>query len=108
MNDQIEVLIKIMNQFFEIQKKMAGKSELNSLQRNLERIQEYFGEISLEMHNPLGENYNETRTDCEASIAGELGRNLLISEVIKPIIYLNDENNRKVIVQKGVVIVHSV
>jgi hypothetical protein len=108
MNEQHEVLIKIMNQFFEIQKKMVGKTESGSLQRNFERIQDYFGEIGLEMHNPAGESYNETRTDCEANIAGELGNKLIISEVIKPIVYFCDENNRKTIVQKGVVIVQSV
>jgi hypothetical protein len=40
------------------------------------------------IHDPLGEPYNETRTDCEAEIGGNNLQNLFISNVIKPIICL--------------------
>jgi hypothetical protein len=33
-------------------------------------------------HNPIGEPYNETRTDIEASISGNSADNLIITEVI--------------------------
>lgn len=108
MDDQQKVLIKMVNQLFEIQKKTIGKSELAGISRNLERISEYMGELGFSLHNPISESYNETRTDCEANIAGNISNKMIISEVIKPIIYFTDESNRKCIVQRGVVIVQSV
>jgi hypothetical protein len=108
MNERTEVLIKMMNQFFDLRKKLVAKSELNSFQRTLDRINDYFGELGLTMHDPVGEQYDETRTDCEANIAGITTDKLIISEVIKPIIYFCSEDNRNIIVQRGVVIVQSV
>lgn len=55
-------------------------------------------------YNPIGEDYNITRTDCEASIAGDSTDNLLITEVIKPIIRLHS-GSASFIVQKAVVVV---
>jgi len=66
--------------------------------------------IGLSYLNPLGESYNDTRTDCEATIAGTEVENLEIIEVIKPIIfYAYQENDKtmKIIVQPAVVIVQS-
>jgi hypothetical protein len=106
MDDQQKILVKIFNQLFEIQKKTEGKPELTGIIRNLTRIHEYMGEMGLSFHNPLGEIYNETRTDCEADIVGELSDKMVISEVIKPIIYFGNESQRT-IVQRGIVIVQS-
>lgn len=106
MDDQQKILIKIINQLFEIQKKTEGKPEMSGISRNLARIHEYMGEIGLSVHNPVGETYNETRTDCEANIAGKISDKMVIAEVIKPIIYSGNES-RKTIVQRGVVIVQS-
>ena len=106
MDDQQKILIKIINQLFEIQKKTEGKPELSGINRNLTRINEYLGEMSLSVHNPVGEVYNETRTDCEADIVGKISGKMVITEVIKPIIYFGNES-RKTIVQRGVVIVQS-
>ena len=61
-----------------------------------------FEEMGYQIHNPSGEPYNETRTDCEASIAGSKVDNLVVAEVIKPIV-----RRQGVIIQKGVVIVES-
>ena len=36
-----------------------------------------FEDLGLTWHNPIGENFDETRTDCEASIAGESAENLV-------------------------------
>jgi hypothetical protein len=61
----------------------------------------------LTYHNPLGEKYNQSRTDCEASIAGTETENLEIVEVIKPIVFYSytDENKpMKTIAQKAVVV----
>jgi hypothetical protein len=105
--------LDILNQVFEIEKKSSIIQESNSIQRNINKLKEIFEEIKsplsdetvgLYYHNPLGEDYNENRTDCEASIAGTGTENLIISEVIKPIINCR-YGGTNMIVQKGVVIV---
>ncbi|HEY6160666.1 MAG TPA: hypothetical protein VI112_05565 [Bacteroidia bacterium] len=101
-----EPLVKLINQVFEIEKKIAAKPELSALQRHVTRMKEHFEELGLNYHSPLGEPFNETRTDCEASIAGESSENLVITEVIKPIVRQRD-GNLFLIIQKGVVIAES-
>ena len=95
--------VKIINQLIELEKKIAGKEELLSLQRNIDRIKNTFEEMGLQVLNPLGEPYAETRTDCTASISGDSIKNLYISNVIKPIVY-EQQNGSRQLLQKGVVI----
>ena len=113
-----QAYLDFMNQIFEIEKKLANLKEENSIQRNLNKMkgileEEFFkgsSTIGLTYHNPLGESYSDTRTDCEATISGTGVENLEIIEVIKPIIfYAYKENEKviKVIVQPAVVIVQS-
>jgi hypothetical protein len=113
-----QAYLDFMNQIFEIEKKSSNLKEENSIQRNLNKIkgileEEFFkgsSTIGLTYYNPLGESYSDTRTDCEATIAGTSVENLEIIEVIKPIIfYAYHENEKviKVIVQAAVVIVQS-
>jgi hypothetical protein len=101
----------MLNQIFEIEQKVAKLQESNSLQRNIDRLKNYYEvEIAdgqgLVYHNPIGEPYEVTRTDCEASIAGTGTENLEIIEVIKPIIYVKFGNSN-MIVQKAIVIVQA-
>ena len=103
MPESLTQYLKIMNQVFELEKKIQSKPDLASLQRNIDRITAAFGELGLSSNNPLGEEYTETRTDCVASISGEGKGKLKIVNVIKPVIYIQEEN-RKIIVQKAVVI----
>ena len=113
-----QVYLDFMNQIFEIEKKSANIKEDNSIQRNINRIkgileEEFFkggSIIGCTYHNPLGESYSDTRTDCEATIAGTEVENLEIIEVIKPIIFCAYQENEKVIkviAQAAVVIVKS-
>ena len=113
-----QAYLDFMNQIFEIEKKVVNIKEENSIQRNLNKMkgileEEFFkgsSTIGLTFHNPLGESYSDTRTDCEATIAGTGVENLEIIEVIKPIIfYAYQENEKviKVIVQPAVVIAQS-
>ncbi len=113
-----QVYLDFINQIFEIEKKSANLKEENSIYRNVNKIKgllegEFFkvsSSIGLNYHNPLGESYSETRTDCVATISGQGIENLEIIEVIKPIIfysYHDDEKIKKVIVQPAVVIVQS-
>jgi hypothetical protein len=94
--------IKIINQVFEMEKKVAAKPDLASLQRNIDRIKASLEALQIAYHNPLGEKYSETRTDCEANIVGDLKGDLVIADVIKPVIF-----ESAVIVQKAVVLVQN-
>ena len=119
MQEQIRVpklYLDLVNQIFEIEKKAAQIQESNSIQRNVNKLKEILendlgGQSGGEpqgfiYYNPLGEDYNETRTDCEASIAGTRTDNLEIIEVIKPIIRYR-KGRMNIIVQKAVVVVES-
>ena len=102
----------VLNQLFEMEQKVIKLQEQNSIQRNIDRIKNYFEKEALPdgqgliFHNPIGESYNVTRTDCEASISGSSHENLVILEVLKPIIYIN-YGNTKMVVQKAIVIVQA-
>lgn len=103
-------LYPIIDSLFEIEKKLAAIEQKNSISRNLDKIK-YILEngYGFTYHNPIGEKYNETRTDLRASIAGCSPENLVVSEVIKPIIRERDEKNQNTtkIVRPGVVVVES-
>jgi hypothetical protein len=58
------------------------------------------------MHDPLLEKFTESRTDCEANIIGKLTNHMIVTQVIKPIIYQSIDGT-KTIVQKGIVMVES-
>jgi hypothetical protein len=98
--------IKIINQVFEMEKKVAAKPEMAVLQRNIDRIKASLEAMQITYHNPIGEKYSETRTDCEANIVGELKNNMVIADVIKPVIF-NAAQGSPVIVQKAVVLVQN-
>jgi hypothetical protein len=95
--------INIINQVFEMEKKLAANS-LSNLQRNLDRIKTELGELGYEYHNPVNEKWDETRTDCEASISGTLKSKMLITEVIKPVVHYREAGTKKII-QKAIVVV---
>jgi hypothetical protein len=111
--------LDLINQIFEIEKKASLLKEDHSLQRNINKLRDLMenelfkgtaDNIGLSYHNPIGESYDDTRTDCEANIAGTSSENLEIIEVIKPIVYYSfSENERliKTIVQKAVVVAGS-
>ena len=113
-----QVYLDFMNQIFEIEKKVNLIKEENSVQRNINKLnglmeEEFFKHeqiVGFSYHNPLGEMYTQTRTDCEATIQGNDNENLEIIEVIKPIIfciYKDYDKILKSIVQAAVVIVKS-
>jgi len=96
-------ITSILNQVFEMEKKVQGTSLEKSLHRNLNRIKMPLEEMGYKSHNPIGEAYDLTRLDCEAMVAGEGADQLRIVEVIKPIIYFQ-ENGNNTLIQKAVVI----
>lgn len=119
MQEQIKVpkiYTDLLNQVFEVEKKSNQLQETNSISRNVNRIKDIFENdlpflvngisAGLIYHNPLGERYDETRTDCEASIAGSSTENLEVVEVIRPIIRLK-AGGLNHIVQKAIVVVQA-
>ena len=102
----------MLNQLFEIEQKIEKIKEPNSVQRNIDRLKDFFETEALAegqglvFRNPIGEKFDETRTDCEATISGAGHDKLEIIEVIKPIIYVK-YGQTQMIAQKGIVIVQS-
>lgn len=99
-------LINIINQIAEIDRKV-DKENIDSIRRNVDRVKSELLEMGLTYRFPVGERYDETRTDCEANIVGDETKNLIITKVIKPII-VQEEHGYQIILQKGNVIVESV
>lgn len=93
MNSEIVNSIALL----EIKLKTDGLS--TKYERQLNRIHIALEQEGFEYSCPLGEVYSETRTDLEATIGGDGDGNLVIMQVIKPIIYQNGQ-----LVQKGIVI----
>ena len=102
--------IDLLNQIFELEKKTERLKETHTLHRNIQKIKqllesELFDDGSGYLyHNPKGEPYDETRSDCEANIIGESDKKLVIIDVIKPVIRLK-RNGVAQVVQKAVVVV---
>jgi len=113
---QYKPYFELLDQLFEIERKLEKIEESNSIARNLNKMKDIFetnlfssstsSEIGFTYHNPIGESYNETRLDLEASIAGNSTENLIIKEVIKPIIRYKSGGST-LIARKGVVVVES-
>lgn len=97
-------LLQVVNQVFDMEKKLEIMANVTPLQRNIRRIKSALADMGVEYHNPIGEKYEETRMDCEATISGTATTKLRITEVIKPIITVK-EGALQQIIQKGVVIV---
>jgi hypothetical protein len=96
--------IKMANLIFELEKKLSAQQPSTGVVRNIDRMKAVLEEAGLLLVNPIGELYYETRTDLEASIAGSANGSLIILDVIKPIVYANQDGLRSLL-QKGVVIV---
>ena len=96
-------MIEVINQIFALQTKLI-KSENNDYSRYFDRISAEFKQLNFHVINPIGKPYRNEMTDVEASILGDLNKNSKITKVLKPIIYLTEDNDTKLI-QKGIVIV---
>ena len=102
----IKDLLILMNNLCDIERKLQVHGDPANLIRNVERIKETFQEAGIFYEDPMGQSFNETRTDLEATITGDGTEMLKVVEVIKPIIRAGEAAYSKVI-QKGIVIVQS-
>ena len=114
----------VLNQLYDAEQKLKRLDAMGVLRRNIDKMKDALAEegipvpdgvggqccVRLSYEDPMGEPFKETRTDLDATIAGESTENLVVVEVIKPIIRalvnLGDREVSK-IVQKGIVIVES-
>ena len=99
-------ICNIINQIFAIEMKVNSSKGNQGLVRRFDRLYTEFEQLGYQIHNPIGEKYDETRSDCEATISGSEPTNLIIVEVLKPIIFRSVDNRRQ-IEQRGIVIVQS-
>ena len=98
--------LSILNNLYDIERKLTVHGDPGHAIRNVERIKEEFQQQGLIIDDPLGATFKETRTDLEASIVGDSTENLVVTEVIKPVIrFFIGPVSR--VVQKGIVVVQS-
>lgn len=95
-----------LNHLYDIERKLKLHGDSASIQRNVDRIKASFEDEKLFYEDPMGQTFSETRADLEATISGESTENLVVVEVIKPIIRVGDHSLSRV-VQKGIVVVKS-
>jgi len=112
---QYKPYFELLDQLFDVERKLEKIQEENSISRNLYKMKDIFetlfsnssgADVGFTYHDPNGEQYNETRLDLEASIAGNSTANLVVTEVIKPIIRYKSGTST-LIARKGVVVVES-
>lgn len=101
--------IDLLNSIFEIEKRLVYDNE--KLYKQLTRMKRVFESCfedeqggGLFIVNPIGERYEFTRTDCDASLIAEDTEQLFIRDVLKPILVYR-KGTSQVIIQKGLVIV---
>ena len=99
--------IQLINQIVEIRQKISEEKLDKKFERNFNRIFSIFEEKGFICQYPLGERYNETRADCDATIIGKESNNMTIVQVIKPIIYKKTSDG-PILVQKGIVMVEKI
>lgn len=98
--------LTVLNNLYEIERKLAIHGDPGNASRNIEKMKDAFAEQMLFYEDPMGEPFKETRTDLEASISGAETENLVVVEVIKPVIRFGEAAFSRV-VQKGIVMVQS-
>ena len=102
-------LLTALNQIYELEQRIAKHGDSCNLRRIIERLRDAFEEFGLVYEDPMGQRVNETRTDLEVSIAGTETQNLVVVEVIKPVIRAVDRGvpGFSKVVQRGIAVVKS-
>lgn len=100
-------VLQTLNHLYDAERKLALHGDPGGVLRNIERIKEAFAAEKVFYEDPMGQSFNETRADLDASIAGEGTENLRVTEVIKPVIRCGEPSYSRVI-QKGIVVVRSI
>ena len=101
-----KLLFVLINNLFEIERKNITSNDTINIGRNVERMKEALAGLMLFYEDPMGQPFKDTRTDLDVSISGSKTENLVVVEVIKPIIRRGVLEHSRVI-QKGIVVVKS-
>lgn len=96
--------VQLINQLAEIENKVNQDQLMPKYERNFNRIHVLLEEEGYFFRYPVGEKYRESSADCEANIVGEEGSDMIITQVIKPVVY-KKEGYKISLIQKGIVIV---
>lgn len=99
-------ILVTLNNLYEVERKLALHGDAGNAARNIEKMKDVFAEMGVFYEDPMGQEFRETRTDLDATISGSGTDNLVVVEVIKPIIRGGEAAFSKV-VQKGIVVVES-
>jgi hypothetical protein len=97
-------LLTVMNNLYEIERKLTMHGDPGNAVRNVGRIKEAIATKEIFYEDPLRQPFKETRTDLDASISGTTTENLVVVEVVKPIIRCGPPEF-SCVVQKGIVVV---
>ncbi len=95
-----------LNNLSEMERKIALNGDPSNMKRNIERIKEALEGEKIFFEDPMGQIFVETRTDLDATITGTGIENLVVVEVLKPIVRVGTRDYSRV-VQKGIVFVES-
>jgi hypothetical protein len=99
-------ILVTLNNLYEVEKKLALHGDVGNAIRNVEKMKDLFAEMGVFYEDPMGQEFKETRSDLDATICGSGTENLVVVEVIKPIVRAGEAAFSKV-VQKGIVVVES-
>ena len=112
-----KALLTLMNHLYEIETKLQRSGDGANAIRNVEKMKEALENLEFPIQgaglrekggffyeDPFGQEFKETRTDLDATIAGESTENLQVVEVIKPIVRFGTQEYSRV-VQRGIVVV---
>ena len=98
-------LFRLLNQVFELERKTEQLVDNESITRQIRRMKEIFEQdFLLTYEDPIGQPFNETRTDVEARVAGDSAENLVIIETLKPVIRYWHNPRQSEIVKKGIAV----
>ena len=97
-----KLIIELINQFFEIEKKTKQES-FKRADQPLRKIKWLIESAGYMVKDPLGETYDHMRTDCEATILKE-EEPYVISETLKPAIYVVEDEIPRIVQLARVII----
>lgn len=99
-------VLQTLNNIYDVERKLSVHGDPGNIRRNIERIKDAFESERVFYEDPMGQPFSETRTDLEASITGTATEDLVVVEVIKPVVRYGERALSRV-VQKGIVVVKS-
>lgn len=97
-----KTVIELLNQLFEIEKK-SRQNGFDRINRNLERMKWLLEQEGFTCKDPTGEQYNETRMDCQATILKD-SEPYTITDTIKPVIFFTSDDQSTIVQQARVII----